>query len=122
SPARWDRAQFRETRSATARRVARSGAINWSGTHVQIGRVLMHEVIAMEQVTEQYWKVYFGPLLLGLLDDHTKRVTPVANRAEPRRNRSRKTSPSEAPRPETTAEATRADAHADASAQSQEQS
>src|SRR5262249_42261367 len=63
------------------RRVARSGAVNWSGVHVQIGRVLTHEVVGLEQVTEQYWKVYFGPLLLGLLDDHTKRVTPVANRA-----------------------------------------
>lgn len=51
------------------RRVSDIGVITWNGTRVFLSSVLAGEVIALVQITETTWEVYFGPILLGTLDE-----------------------------------------------------
>lgn len=50
------------------RRVSDIGVISWEGRRVFLSSVLVGEVVALRQVNEALWQLYFGPILLGLLD------------------------------------------------------
>lgn len=63
----------------TVRRVRGNGEIKWKGDLVFVSETLKGEPIGLVQQDDRNWAVRFGPLLIGLLDDHTKRIakTPV---------------------------------------------
>ncbi len=47
------------------RLVSRDGHIRWSCGHVMITHVLEGEYVGLEEVDNEVWSVYFGPLCLG---------------------------------------------------------
>jgi putative transposase len=67
------------------RRVGASGSVTWAGRAVFISHVLMHEDVGLRPLDDGLWAVYFGPLLLGHLDERRKaadHITPVERRRE----------------------------------------
>ncbi len=63
----------------TVRRVRGNGEIKWKGDLVYVSETLKGEPVGLVRQDDRSWAVRFGPLLIGLLDDHTKRIakTPV---------------------------------------------
>lgn len=58
------------------------GAISWNAQRVVVGPTSFHsEAVGVRQVGESVWHVYFGPVLLGALDDRDK--VPVLRTASP---------------------------------------
>jgi putative transposase len=51
------------------RRVSDVGIISWEGHRVFLSSVLAGQVVALQQVSETSWALYFGPILLGTLDE-----------------------------------------------------
>jgi putative transposase len=79
------------------RHVGASGSISWAaGRRVFVSHVLVHEDVAMRPLADGLWAVYFGPLLLGHLDDRQKpadHITPVERRRDQLGLRSRQARP-----------------------------
>ena len=63
----------------TVRSVRSNGQIKWKGDMVYVSESLRGEPIGLVQIDERTWSIQFGPLMIGLLDDPTRRVdkTPV---------------------------------------------
>lgn len=53
------------------RRVSDVGVISWEGQRIFLSSVLAGEVVALQQLSERSWHLYFGPILLGALDAQT---------------------------------------------------
>ena len=63
------------------RRADQDGKIRWKQARCRVGAALASEVVGVEAVDNGLWRVWFGPVLLGLLDErkgHTK-TTPKEN-------------------------------------------
>lgn len=54
---------------ALLRRVAMHGDVKWRGERVFVSEVLAHEPLGLLQTRDRYWAAYYGPVLLGWLDD-----------------------------------------------------
>jgi hypothetical protein len=63
--------------SYTVRHPCHSGEIKWQGQFVYVSQLLTGEPVGLYQVDEHLWRVYFGMLLLGLLDTRTHRIEPA---------------------------------------------
>ena len=50
------------------RRVSDIGVVSWNGRRVFLTSVLAGQVVGLTQTSDTRWMVYFGPLLLGVLD------------------------------------------------------
>ena len=44
------------------------GKLSWKGGEVYIGRVLGDEPIGLEEIAEDTFAVYYGPIMLGLIN------------------------------------------------------
>jgi transposase InsO family protein len=53
------------------RLVSRNGGIRWGSGWVNVSQVLSEEYVGIEEVDDELWAVYFGPLLLGRFDETT---------------------------------------------------
>ncbi len=53
------------------RLVSRNGGIRWGCGWVNVSQVLAEEYVGLEEVDDEVWSVYFGPLLLGRFDETT---------------------------------------------------
>lgn len=51
------------------RKADQDGKIRWKQARCRVGAALGHEVIGVEAVDDGVWRVWFGPILLGLLDE-----------------------------------------------------
>ena len=58
----------------TIRSVRSNGEIKWKGDLVYVSASLRGEPVGLLQQDERTWSVHFGPLLIGVLDDHQKRI------------------------------------------------
>lgn len=56
------------------RRVRGCGRIKFLGKQPFISQVLRGETVGMEQVSDRLWQLYFGPVLLALIDTHIGQV------------------------------------------------
>ena len=45
--------------------------------------VLVGEPVGLEQIDDRYWLVRFGPIELGRLDDHEKRIIQPSRKTWP---------------------------------------
>lgn len=54
------------------RRVFRQGSISCNRNHLSVGRVLAHEVVALEPIRDGIWQVWFGPIYLGMIRQLSK--------------------------------------------------
>jgi transposase InsO family protein len=52
----------------TLRYVKSQGDISWKGRHIYLSETLAGELVALKQVTDRYWNIYFGPVKLAQLD------------------------------------------------------
>ena len=53
------------------RLVSRNGGIRWGSGWVNVSQVLAEEYVGLQEVNDEVWAVYFGPLLLGRFDERT---------------------------------------------------
>jgi hypothetical protein len=51
------------------RKVSTNAGIRWQGTRVLVSTLLETQYVGLEEVAEDTWAVYFGPILLGWLDE-----------------------------------------------------
>ncbi len=63
----------------TVRRVRTKGEIKWRGDKIYLSEALRGEPVGLLQRDDRYWHISYGPLVIGLLDDHTNIVqrTPI---------------------------------------------
>ena len=63
----------------TVRRVRTNGEIKWKGDKIYLSEALKGEPVGLSQKDDRYWHISYGPLVIGLLDDHTNIVqrTPI---------------------------------------------
>jgi transposase InsO family protein len=54
------------------RRVHLRGEIKWGGERVFISEALIHEPIGLEPSDDGQWRIHYGPIVLGHLDEHGK--------------------------------------------------
>jgi putative transposase len=54
----------------TVRRVHVRGEIKWGGERIFISEALIHEPIGLEPSDDGRWRLHYGPVLLGCLDEH----------------------------------------------------
>lgn len=60
-----------------ARCVRRDGTIKWNGGYVFVGEAMAHEVVGLEPVDEGRWRLWLGPVLLGVLHERSNTVVPL---------------------------------------------
>jgi transposase InsO family protein len=65
------------------RRVKPGGDFKWNGHSVYLTQALAGEPIGMYQIDENTWRVYFGLLVLGILDTRFARIEKVAYHIKP---------------------------------------
>ena len=58
----------------TLRKVRTNGQIKWNGHLVYLSHALSGEPIGLIQHSSRYWRIIYGPLYIGLLDQHTYRT------------------------------------------------
>jgi putative transposase len=68
------------------RKVGESGLLNWRNRPVFISKLLGGECVGLVPTEEDFYEVYYGPLLLGWLDEENYFATDAG--AEPTRQRS----------------------------------
>lgn len=67
------------------RRVSGDCTLRWKGRKVFVSSLLKYRSVGLEQVADQVWSVFFGPVHLGWLDETDYRIMDVKNRARRRR-------------------------------------
>lgn len=60
------------------RRVTHNGTIGWNAQPLYINIALRGELVALREVADGVWTVYFGPYPLGRLHERNMEITPLA--------------------------------------------
>jgi putative transposase len=55
----------------TVRHVRTDGRIHWRGNFIFVSQILIGEHVGLDQLDDRHFALYFGPLPLAVLDDHT---------------------------------------------------
>ena len=66
--------------SFDVRRVRTNGTIKWKGELLFVSLVLRDELVAMLQIEEELWAVYFGPVHLATWNEKRRKFEPPAER------------------------------------------
>lgn len=63
----------------TVRHVRSNGEIRWKGDMIYLSEALRGEPVGLLPQDDRFWNIRFGPLSIGLLDDHARCVlhTPI---------------------------------------------
>ena len=67
----------------TVRRVRSNGEIRWKGDKIYLSEALRGEPIGLLAQDDRYWAVRFGPLEIGLLDDHARCILHTPTKVSP---------------------------------------
>ena len=67
----------------TVRRVRNNGQIKWKGGLVYLSESLTGEPVGLVQQDERTWSIQFGPLIIGMLDDMSRRVDRTPTKVLP---------------------------------------
>jgi len=59
------------------RRVHKSGSIDWRGRELYLTRVLWGERVGLEPIADGVYRIWFGGLALGLLDERRGKIAPL---------------------------------------------
>ena len=62
------------------RLVSRNGGIRWSSNWVNVSHVLGEQYVGLEEVDNETWTVYFGPIELGRLNERDLKITDALGR------------------------------------------
>lgn len=52
------------------RRVKRDGRLKWKGAWYYLNEALHRQTVGLVPVNDDRWEIHFGPVVLGVLDDH----------------------------------------------------
>jgi len=63
------------------RRVRHDGCIRWHGCMLFVSETLAGEPVGLDPLDDRLWALYFGPLALAVLDDHTHSWLPARRAA-----------------------------------------
>ena len=66
------------------RLVSRNGGIRWNCEWVNVTQTLGGEYVGLEEVDNDLWDVYFGPLKLGRFNERTLRIEDHLGRTQRR--------------------------------------
>ncbi len=67
------------------RRVSRNGGIRWNSNWVNVSHVLGAEFIGFEEVDDDLWNVYFGPVWLGRFHEKELKIEDALGRKRRRK-------------------------------------
>ena len=67
----------------TVRRVRTNGEIKWRGDKVYLSGALRGEPVGLTPIDDRYWTIQFGPVIIGLMDHHTRRVVTTPTEVLP---------------------------------------
>lgn len=70
------------------RQVRRDGCMKWRGELIFVSQVLAGEPVALEEIDDGLWQIYFGPLVLGRIRNGGRRINPGAPPSSPSRDSS----------------------------------
>ncbi len=59
---------------STLRRVRSNGTIKWRGRTLFLSESLVRQTVALTQSHNDLWNIYFGPLQVAVLDNHTQEI------------------------------------------------
>jgi putative transposase len=59
------------------RRISAGGQMKWKGAKVSISHALVEQTIGLEPLGDGVWRIYFGSLELGRLDERVRKVLPI---------------------------------------------
>ncbi len=68
---------------ATVRQVRTNGQIKWKGDMIYLSWALKGEPVGLVPQDDRYWTIWFGPLSIGLLDDHDRTVLHTPTKVSP---------------------------------------
>ena len=64
------------------RPVHKSGSLDWRGQEVYLTRVLWGERVGLEPIEDGIYRVWFGSLALGALDERRRKIAPLSLRSD----------------------------------------
>ena len=67
----------------TVRRVRTNGEIKWRGDTIYVSEALTGEPVGLVPQDDRFWTIRFGPLSIGLLDDHARCVLHTPTKVLP---------------------------------------
>lgn len=67
----------------TVRHVRTNGEIKWKGQTLYLGEALRGEPVGLLPQDDRFWSVQFGPLQIGLLDDHARCILHIPTQVLP---------------------------------------
>lgn len=67
------------------RRVSGDNTLRWKNRKVFVSTLLKKTVVGLEQIAEEVWSVFYGPVHLGWLDEADYRIMDVKERTRRRR-------------------------------------
>jgi len=67
------------------RRVSRNGGIRWNSHWVNVSHVLATEFVGLEEVDDDLWNVYFGPVSLGRFHEKELKIEDALGRKSRRK-------------------------------------
>ena len=65
-------AEIHYPRDYRVRIICDGGNLRWCGEKLFISHILAHEPVGLHEIDDDLWELYFGPLLLGHLNDRGK--------------------------------------------------
>lgn len=67
----------------TVRQVRTNGQIKWKGDRIYLSEALRGEPVGLVPPDDRFWTIWFGPLSIGLLDDHNRSVSHTPTKVFP---------------------------------------
>ena len=67
----------------TIRRVRTNGEVKWKGKTIYLSEALKGGPVGLKPGDDRHWTIPFDPLIIGLLDDHAKRVVHTPTKVLP---------------------------------------
>ena len=67
----------------TVRQVRSNGEIRWKGDTIYVSESLKGEPIGLTPQDDRFWSIRFGPLSIGLLDDHARCILHTPTKVLP---------------------------------------
>lgn len=62
------------------RYVSRNGGIRWNSGWVCVSTAIEEQYVGLEEIDDGIWNVYYGPVMLGRLDDRTLKIEDAHGR------------------------------------------
>jgi len=67
----------------TVRQVRTNAQIKWQGNRIYLSEALRGEPVGLVPQDDRFWTIWFGPLSIGLLDDHNRSVLHTPTKVFP---------------------------------------